>query len=613
MRSPAEKGSFRDLFLGTQRKEWWLWATAICITLLLTSAIVILALPTISNVQAHAESGALQHTLRGLVGLVILFDLYTIYQQVLMHRMRRRLIKREELFRLISENAVDMIAVVGVNGERLYNSPSYEKVLGYTQAELKKTSSLEQIHPDDREKVIQSAQVARTTGVGQSAEYRMKHKNGTWRSLESTASTVLNSSGEVEKIIVVNRDVTERRQLEKQLVQVQKMEAVGRLSGGVAHDFNNLLGVIIGYGEILEESLRENVALAESVDQILKAGRQAASLTRQLLAFSRQQVLEPKVVDINEIVQETEKMLRRLIGEDILLSTRLGKELGKVKVDPAQLGQVVMNLAVNARDAMPNGGHLIIETENYEITPEFIGQHSYPVKAGQFVRLTVKDDGIGMPPETQARIFDPFFTTKEKGKGTGLGLAMVYGLVKQSEGYIDVHSEVGVGTTLDIYLPRVEGTVKSSAEEHKSETANKGSETILLVEDEASLRKLTHSILETRGYRVLEAEHGDAAMKVSHEFKEQIDLLLTDVVMPGVSGRILAEKLRAERPSLAVVFMSGYAGLNVGESGVLEEGGFFLPKPFSRDSLTKKIREALSFQRTKIEGLNAASELNSQN
>jgi len=613
MRSTAEKRSLREELSGNQRKEWWLWAVAFCITFLLTSAIVVLALPTINSFQVHADSGALQQTLRGLVALVILFDLYTIYQQVLMYRMRRRLIKREELFRLISENAADMIAVVSATGDRLYNSPSYERVLGYTPEELKKTSSLEQLHPDDREKVILAAQVARNTGVGQSAEYRMKHKNGTWRILESTASTVLDSNGQVEKVIVVNRDVTERRQLEKQLVQVQKMEAVGRLSGGVAHDFNNLLGVIIGYGEILEDSLRENPALAESVDQILKAGRQAASLTRQLLAFSRQQVLEPKVVDINEIVQETEKMLRRLIGEDILLATRLGKDLGKVKVDPAQLGQVVMNLAVNARDAMPNGGHLLIETENYEITPEFVGQHSYPVKAGDYVRLTVKDDGIGMSPEIQARIFDPFFTTKEKGKGTGLGLAMVYGLVKQSEGYIDVHSEVGVGTVLDIFLPRVEGTAKPSTGEKRSQTVEGGSETILLVEDEAGLRKLTHSILEARGYHVLEAENADAAMKVSNDFKAQIDLLLTDVVMPGMSGQILAERLRTDRPSVAVVFMSGYAGLNVGASGVLGEGSFFLPKPFSRDALTSKIREALSAQTGRIEGPKLPREINSPN
>jgi PAS domain S-box-containing protein len=583
-----------------QRREWWLWATAIIITLSLTAGIVSYALPAIHWGSPIPEGLPPREIIRGLVASVFLFDLYIIFQQLQIYRIRRRLSAREQLFRLISEHAADMIAVVEADGKRIYNSPAYERILGYSIEELQQTSSLEQIHPEDREKVTKATEEARRTHQGQGIEYRMRRKDGTWRVVESTASTVLNKRGEVERFVIVNRDVTDRRNLEKQLRQAQKMEAVGRLSGGVAHDFNNLLGVIIGYAEILEEGVAQNEALRASVEQVLRAGRQAASLTRQLLAFSRQQVLEPKILDVNTIIRETEKMLRRLIGEDILLETRLQFDLGLVKADQSQLEQAIINMAVNSRDAMPDCGQLVIETSDYEMTPAFVQQYSYPVKPGSYVLLSVKDTGSGMDLETQARIFEPFFTTKEKGKGTGLGLAMVYGFVKQSGGYIDVWSERGVGTTLNIYLPRVDGHVGKETHTPSKVRAQKGSATILVVEDEASLRTLIVRLLQALGYSVLEAGDSATAIRISEERNKPIDLLLTDVVMPGMNGRALAHRLLERWPLLRVLYISGYTGQVVGDRGVIEEGSFFLPKPFSRDGLAQKVREVLTTVNTDV-------------
>src|ERR1700690_3052060 len=300
----------REKLLRIERREWWLWATAILVTLLLTVGILSFAIPVFHSTTEIEELQS-HHPLRGLVGLVLLFDLYIIFQQLQIHRIRKELLLREELFRLISENAADMIGVVDASGNGLYNSPCNQKILGYSTEELRQTSSLDQIHPDDREIVIAAAAYAKQSGKGQRIEYRMRDKSGAWRSLESTASVVTNRRGEVEKLIIVNRDVSERRQLEKQFLQAQKMEAIGRLSGGIAHDFNNLLGVIIGYAEILEEEAANKEVIVDSADQILKAGRQAVSLIKQLLAFSRQQLLEPKIADVNMVVRDREKMLGR--------------------------------------------------------------------------------------------------------------------------------------------------------------------------------------------------------------------------------------------------------------------------------------------------------------
>jgi two-component system, cell cycle sensor histidine kinase and response regulator CckA len=406
------------------------------------------------------------------------------------------------------------------------------------------------------------------------------------------ASTIIDAQGLVEKLVIVNRDITNRKQLEEQFRQVQKMEAVGRLSGGVAHDFNNLLGVIIGYAEIVQEGLDTTQPIRSSVDEILRAGHRAASLTRQLLAFSRQQVLDPKVLDLNTVVKDMEKMLKRLIGEDVELRTDLSTELARVKADESQVEQVILNLAINARDAMPHGGKLVLTTSNFHMDENFVRRYPFPVNVGDYILLRVSDTGSGMDSRTKARIFEPFFTTKEKGKGTGLGLSMVYGIVKQSNGYIDVSSELEAGTTFDIYLPKVDQPVDTSTNTATSDSLG-GSETILLVEDDPSLRALAVHMLESCGYNVLEASSGAAALEISRQQKVHIHLLLTDVVMPGMSGRVLAEQIVAQSPHLVVLYMSGYTGQTVGAHGVLAEGSYFLPKPFTRDSLARKIREVL--------------------
>jgi two-component system, cell cycle sensor histidine kinase and response regulator CckA len=576
-----------------ERREWVLWSSAIMVTLLLTLGIISFSFPMLRQ-YAGGEFDSLHMSLamRGLVGLVLLFDLYTIYQQFQIYRIRHQLVEREELFRLISENAMDMIAVVDPDGRRLYNSPAYARILGFTDDELAGTSFYDHVHPDDIYTAQQAVKQATATNPGGTVQYRMRHKDGTWHTIESGASAILNQQGKVEKFVVVNRDVSEQRQLEEKFRQAQKMEAVGRLSGGVAHDFNNLLGVIIGYAEFLQESLDPENSLRSSVDEILKAGKRAASLTRQLLAFSRQQVLDPKVLDLNVVVLDMDKMLRRLIGEDIELSTVLGPDLGRLKADQSQLEQVLLNLVVNARDAMPQGGKLLIDTQNMVMDEAFVRRYPYPVQPGPYVCLTVTDSGVGMDAETKARAFEPFFTTKEKGKGTGLGLSTVYGVVKQSGGYIDIYSTPGAGTTFKIYLPRVDDAITTDAPVGGA-TSFSGNETILLAEDESSLRTLTRNTLELCGYKVLEAKDGLEAIEVSERFKGPIDLLLTDMVMPGMGGRQLAEELTRRRPEIRLAYMSGYTGQAVGSQGPVDPGSVFLLKPFTRELLTRKIREAL--------------------
>jgi two-component system, cell cycle sensor histidine kinase and response regulator CckA len=575
-----------------QRREWWLWSTAILITLCLTVGILSFAVPSLSFGATKIDAAALNTAIRALVGLVLLFDLYTVWQQVQIYRIRRQLAEREELFRLISENAADMIALVDSSGRRIYNSPSYGKTLGYTKEELQKMP-LEQIHPEDLPQIEEAAREAFRGESGRRIEYRMRHKDGSWRIFESTASPVSDPSGKVEKLVIVNRDITDRKRLEEQFRQAQKMEAVGQLSGGVAHDFNNLLGVIIGYGEILQEGLAADHPLRPSADEILHAGRRAAALTRQLLAFSRQQVLEPKVLNVNAVVQDMESMLRRLIGENMELTSGLDPDLGTVKADQGQLEQVIMNLAVNARDAMPEGGKLLIETTNTEMDSTFVRRYPYPVKPGPYVMLTVSDTGMGMDAATRARIFEPFFTTKQKGQGTGLGLSMVYGVVKQSDGYIDVYSEPGIGTTFKIYLPRADEAAAPQKPQTAMSSALPGRETVLMVEDEGALRTLTSNLLEMCGYVVLAAKNGAEALDISQRHASPIDLLLTDMVMPGISGRVLADQLIQLRPRIKVVYMSGYTGQTVGAHGILDPGSLFLQKPFTRDALARKLREAL--------------------
>lgn len=592
---PADKTQSRMRRI--ERRELWLWASAVLVTLLLTLAIASSVLPMIDYGMGELDALKRNLAVRGLIGLVLLFDIYMVYQQLQIHRVRRELDKQGELFRLITVNAADMIAVVEIDGRRIYNSPSYERILGYTLEELQATSSFEQIHPDDRQLVKEAATETRRTGIGRRIEYRMRHKDSSWLILESTASTVLDAEGRVDKLVIVNRDITARKKLEEQLRQVQKMEAIGRLSGGIAHDFNNLLGVIIGYSEILQERLPSKDLLRESADEIVAAGKRAASLTRQLLAFSRQQVLEPKILDLNEVVSDMEKMLRRLIGEDIELVTNPDPMLGRVRADQGQIEQVIMNLVVNARDAMPQGGKLGIATANTEMDETFVKRYPYPVQTGQYIVLTVSDNGVGMDAATKARVFEPFFTTKEKGKGTGLGLSTVYGVVKQSGGYIDFDSEPGEGTTFRIYFRRVNEPVESEGLATEAQQPAREAGVVLLVEDEASLLRLTRNLLEMSGYTVLEAKDGNEALRISQQHTGAIDLLLTDIVMPGISGRALAHQLSQERPDMKILFMSGYTGQGIGEKEYLERGDLFLQKPVTRDTLTRKVSEAMRSRR----------------
>ncbi len=570
-----------------ERRQWWLSFSGVVVTLLLTVGIVSFSLSVYALQFNFLDTSSIHLATRALVAMVLLFVVYVIYQQLQIHRFRMRLGEREELFRLITENAADMIAVVTADGKRLYNSPSYEKVLGYSAQELRETSAYAQIHPDDQPKVTKAAEQARSSGVGSRVEYRIRHKSGEWRVLESTASAVCNPDGKVEKLVLVNRDITERRQLEEQLVLSHKLEAIGRLSGGVAHDFNNLLGVIIGYAEALEQDPAGNESYREAVDEILKAGHRAAALTQQLLAFSRKQVLEPKILDLNAVVADVEKMLRRLIGEDIELKITSGTGLGAVKADRGQIDQVIMNLAVNARDAMPRGGLLRIETANVELREEDRKNRRYVVP-GRYVMLTVADAGTGMDAEVQSHIFEPFFTTKEMGKGTGLGLATVYGVIKQSGGYIFVESEPGRGAQFKIFLPRVEGSAIELEPAAPSQKTH-GSRTILIAEDEAALRKLTRNTLKHLGYAVLGASNGTEAIEIASRCNSHIDLLLTDVVMPGMSGRELAQRLASTRPDMKILYMTGYTDGVIAEHGVLEAGISVLRKPFTHAQLIQSL------------------------
>jgi nitrogen-specific signal transduction histidine kinase/CheY-like chemotaxis protein len=394
--------------------------------------------------------------------------------------------------------------------------------------------------------------------------------------------------------LVLATDVTERRQLENQLRQAHKMEAVGQLAGGIAHDFNNLLTVILGYSDVVLNKLSADHRLCEEVHEIRKAGERAAALTGQLLAFSRMQVLLPQVIDLNEVVTHVYKMLRRLIGEDIDLRTVCAPATGRVKADQGQLEQVLMNLAVNARDAMPEGGVLTIGTRNAEVDASYAREH-VPMEPGSYVMLSVSDTGTGMDAKTKGRIFEPFFTTKEKGKGTGLGLATVYGIVKQSGGFIWASSEPGHGTSFEIYLPRVDekAGVAAGYGAPQAREGVGGTETVLLVEDEEGVRRLAREVLEAHGYTVLEASGWQSALGLADSHGGPIHLLLTDVVMPEMGGPEVASRLSALRPAIKVLYMSGYTNYAVFHRGLLDAGIAFLQKPFSPDELARRVRELL--------------------
>ncbi|HXU22276.1 MAG TPA: PAS domain S-box protein [Verrucomicrobiae bacterium] len=489
----------------------------------------------------------------------------------------------------VVESSQDAIISQTLDGIILTWNLGAEQIYGYSRAEML-GKSLAMIVPPDRQSEFHGILKKISWGekVEQLQTVRVK-KDGTKVHISLSVSSIKDANGKIVGASAIARDITETKHLEEMFLQAQKMEAVGRLAGGVAHDFNNLLGVIIGYSDIVEGRLKEDDPVRAKVLQIKKAGQGAARLTRQLLAFSRQQILDSRILDLNSVVTDVQKMLQRLIGADVEMVTSLCPDLAPMKADQGQIEQVIMNLIVNSRDAMPDGGTLTIETSNVELDALYVQSHP-ELTAGSFVMLAVTDTGTGIDPEIQKHIFEPFFTTKEQGKGTGLGLSTVYGVVKQSGGSISVSSEVGRGTTFRIYLPQTHAVAERDSVESKR--LFEGTETVLVVEDEESLRKLTCEMLLENHYSVLEASNGFEAHEISQLHEGPIHLLLTDVVMPRISGPSLAKSLVARHPNMKVLYMSGYMNSSVVQELAIS-GSEFLQKPFTSDTLTRKVREIL--------------------
>jgi PAS domain S-box-containing protein len=497
----------------------------------------------------------------------------------------------EERFRATFEQAAAGMGHTTLEGRWVRVNQRLCDIVGYTRDELLTRTYQDITHPEDRE-VDLVAQGRLLTNEIQtlSREKRFLHKDGSIVWIDLTVSILRAPSGEPKSFIGVILDITGRKQLEQELLHAQRMEGVGQLAGGIAHDFNNLLTVIGGRSHLVLARLRADDPLRRDLELIQTTADRATVLTRQLLAFSRKQLLQPRVVDANDLMQNSTDLLKRLIGEDIELVFVPGADLGRVRVDPGQLEQVIVNLAVNARDAMLGGGRLTIETSNVGLDAVYAARH-VGVEPGAYVVLAVSDTGVGMDRAIQARIFEPFFTTKGPGKGTGLGLATVYGIVKQSGGHIRVYSEPGAGTVFRIYLPRTDAVVEADAS--GDVTLPPGRDTVLLVEDELEVRRFARDVLERAGYTVLEATSVADAIQISERHRGLINVLLSDVVMPGMSGRALGEAIAAARPETKILFMSGYTDDAIVRHGVLEAGVHFLEKPFTPEALLVKVREVL--------------------
>ena len=516
---------------------------------------------------------------------------------------RRRVVEAlretEERFRQVYDEAPVGYHELDKEGRIIRVNRRELEMLGYTEKELLGRPVWKFVVEEEITRQVIMAKIAGDVSFHETFERTYRRKDGTTLPVLIEDRIIPDEKGRITGIRSMIEDITERRRAEEalrkseeQLRQWQRVEAIGRLAGGVAHDFNNLLMTIKGCSELLLGELDARDSRREEVEEIRKAAERATALTRQLLAFGRRQVLQPQVLDLNEVVANMGRMLQRLIGEDIQLLTVLDAELWPVKVDPGQFEQVIMNLAVNARDAMPGGGKLTIETANVVLDEKYARRH-VSVKPGPCVMLAVTDNGCGMDKETQSHLFEPFFTTKAKEEGTGLGLSTVYGIVKQSGGNIWAYSESGLGTTFKIYLPRVEEAVKTYKPKVVPTVSPGGSETILLVEDEEAVRAIVSKILQNKGYTVLEAHHGHEALQICKDHQGPIHLMVTDVVMPHMSGRELAERLTSLRPELRVLYMSGYPDKAIAHHGVLEAGTSFLQKPFTLSALECKVRDLL--------------------
>jgi two-component system cell cycle sensor histidine kinase/response regulator CckA len=555
------------------------------------------ALPILAIIPAE-EAGLVQKVLEAGAAEYLVKETLT---RELLHKAVKYAVERtrneiairqsEQRFHELFENAKDILFTLDLEGNVTSLNKSAEEVMGWSRSEALQLNLKSLVAPEHLNLCSQMMQRILNEEPLQHFEISLLRKDGRKVLLQASARLIY-SNGERHSIQGMARDVTERRQLETMVQQSQKLEAIGRLSGGLAHDFNNLFCVISGHTELLTEQMEAAHPALKNLAQIKKAVDSATSLTRQLLAFSRKQVFHPRTLDLNAVVVETRKMLGRLIGEQIELFASLHPALGNVSVDPVQFEQVLVNLVLNARDAMSQGGKLTIETKNVDLEEGARSKRAI-VPAGKYVVLSVTDNGCGMDDEAQSRIFEPFYTTKELGKGSGLGLATVYGIVKQSGGFIWVYSELGRGTTIRVYLPRVDNSPSPVSMGNPLAEVRQGSETVLLVENAESVRNLAKELLKSSGYAVLEAESGREALRIASSFSGPIHLLLTDVIMPGMGGKQLAEQLTSLRPATRVLYMSGYSNDGIVQSGILESGALLLEKPFTREILLRKVRQVL--------------------
>lgn len=493
------------------------------------------------------------------------------------------------------EQVTENILITDIEGKIVYVNPGFERLTGYSRAEVL-GQAFDILGGEQKSDVYR--EIRATIGAGEVWRGRLtnRKKGGSLYIEDTTITPVRDQAGLITNYVAVKRDVTRELQLEEQYHQAQKLEAVGQLTGGIAHDFNNLLTAIIGFAELAYLQYPAGDPKQELLDKVLHSSQRAADLVRQLLVFSRKQVVESKVLNLNESITELNKLLERVIGEDIELKTRLASDLRPVKMDPSQVAQIIVNLAVNARDAMPEGGKLVIETANIILDEEFVAT-SLKIQPGEYVVLSVSDTGVGMSKEIQAHIFEPFFTTKEVDRGTGLGLATIYSIVEQSQGTIWVYSQEGQGTTFKIYLPQASGVASRPVSTQSQEQMPAGSETILLVEDNEGVRTLFSSVLQAQGYNVITAADGRTALQLVRDQVQPIHLLVTDIIMPYLNGKLLAEQLAQLYPDLKIIFMSGYTDNTVGE---LPPEVSFLQKPFSPVSLVHKVRQVLDAPRGEI-------------